>query len=178
MSLRDELLKAGLMAADKAKKLQADTRKQEHQRKKHAPLAKEEQVQQAALRQQTEAQALAKRERDRQLNLAREAEKRQREKSARARQLMDSQRLNHADAELYYNFLDSDGRWIRAMRVLPTQRRDLALGRLAIMRGEHSAFDYPLIPRATALKISEFAPELVLVLHEESVQIEDDLAEL
>lgn len=174
MSLRDELLKAGLTSAHKAQKLQAATRKQEHQRKKNAPLAKDESAQQAALQQQAAAQAREKRERDRQLNLARDAEKRQREQRARARQLIDGQRLNHADAEIYYNFWDSDRHWIRATRVLPAQRRDLALGRLAIVRGEHSAFDYALIPRSNALKIAEFAPELVLVLHEESANLEDD----
>jgi uncharacterized protein YaiL (DUF2058 family) len=168
MSLRDELLKAGLVSADKAKKLDSDTRRQDHQRKKSQALAVEEAAKQAEMRRQTEAEAARKRERDRQLNLEREAEKQRRERTARAQQLIDSHRLNNPDAEILYNFLDSDGHWIRAIRVLPPQRKGLAMGRLAIVRGNRHEFDFPLIPRDIALKLAEFTPERVLLLHPES----------
>lgn len=176
MSLRDELLKAGLASAARAKQLDADARKHDHQRKKNQALAKEEAAQQAELRRQAEAEAAQKRERDRQLNLAREAEKRQREQAARARQLIDSHRLNSPDAEILYNFLDRDRRWIRAIRVLPAQRQGLALGRLAIAHGDRHDFDYPLIPREIAVKLAEFAPERVLLLHPESAGSEGEAA--
>ena len=168
MSLRDELLKAGLASADKAKKLDADNRKQDYQRKKNKALAAEEAARQAEAHRQAEAEDARKREQDRQLNLAREAEKKQRELAARARQLIDSHRLNDPKAEIYYNFLDSDGHWIRAIRVTPTQRKGLAMGRLAILRGDRDEFDFALAPRDTALKLMEFAPERVLTLHPES----------
>ena len=168
MSLRDELLKAGLASADKAKKLDADNRKQDYQRKKNKALAAEEAARQAEAHRQAEAEDARKREQDRQLNLAREAEKKQRELAARARQLIDSHRLNDPKAEIYYNFLDSDGHWIRAIRVTPAQRKALAMGRLAILRGDHDEFDFALAPRDTALKLMEFAPERVLTLHPES----------
>ena len=58
MSLRDELLKAGLVSAGKAKKLDSDTRKQDYQRKKSQSLA-EEAAQQAEIRRQAEIEALA-----------------------------------------------------------------------------------------------------------------------
>lgn len=175
MSLRDELLKAGLVSADKAKKLDSDTRKQDHQRKKSKALAAEEAAQQAEARRQIEADAALKRERDRQLNLQREAEKQRRERAARAQQLIDSHRLNHPDAEILYNFLDSDGHWIRAIRVLPPQRKGLAMGRLAIVRGDQHAFDFPLVPRDIALKLKEFAPDRVLLLHPESDSSETEI---
>lgn len=168
MSLRDELLKAGLASADKAKKLDADNRKQDYQRKKNKALAAEEAARQAEAHRQAEAEDARKREQDRQLNLAREAEKKQRELAARARQLIDSHRLNDPKAEIYYNFLDSDGHWIRAIRVTPAQRKGLAMGRLAILRGDRDEFDFALAPRDTALKLMEFAPERVLTLHPES----------
>ena len=169
MSLRDELLKAGLVSADKAKKLDSDTRKQQHQRKKSKALvATEEAVKQAEMRRQMEMEAACKRERDRQLNLERETEKQRREQATRAQQLIDSHRLNHPEAEIFYNFLDSDGHWIRAIRVLPPQRKSLATGRLAIVRGNRHEFDFPLVPREIALKLAEFAPERVLLLHNES----------
>lgn len=166
MSLRDELLKAGLVSAGKAKKLDSDTRKQDYQRKKSKALA-EEAAQQAETRRQAEAEAARKRERDRQLNLEREAEKQRREHNARAQQLIDSHRLNHPEAEILYNFLDSDGRWIRAIRVLSPQRQGLAMGQLAIVRGDRHEFDFPLVPRNIALKLVELASERVLLLHPE-----------
>lgn len=168
MSLRDELLKAGLASADKAKKLDADSRKQDHQRKKSKALAAEEAVRQAEARHQAEVESARKREQDRRLNLEREAEKKQRELIARARQLIDGHRLNDPKAEIYYNFFDSDGHWIRAIRVTPAQRKALAMGRLAILRGDHDEFDFPLAPRETALKLVEFAPERVMTLHPEN----------
>jgi uncharacterized protein YaiL (DUF2058 family) len=167
MSLRDELLKAGLVSPDKAKKLDSDTRKQDHQRKKSKALAAEEAARQAEARRQAEAEAARKREQDRRLNLEREAEKKQRELVARAHQLIDSHRLNEPEAEILYNFLDSDGHWIRAIRVTPPQRKGLAMGRLAIVRGDRHEFDFPLVPRETAGKLAEFAPERVLLLHPE-----------
>ena len=168
MSLRDELLKAGLVSADKAKKLDSDSRKQDHQRKKNQTLAAEAAAQQAEIRRQAEMEAVRKREQDRRLNLECEAEKKQRELIARARQLIDSHRLNDPQAEIFYNFLDSDGHWIRAIRVTPSQRKALAMGRLAILRGDRDEFDFSLAPREIAMKLEEFAPGRVMVLHPES----------
>lgn len=174
MSLRDELLKAGLVPADKARKLESDTRKQEHQRKKNKALAAEEAARQAETRRQVEAETARKREQDRRLNQRREAEKQHREQTARARQLLDGHRLNEPEAEHLYNF--QDGRAIRSIRVTPSQRKALAMGRLAIVRGDRSPFDFPLVPRETAQKLAEFMPERVLLLHPESSgdEIEDE----
>ena len=165
MSLRDELLKAGLVSADKAKKLDSDSRKQDHQRKKNQTLAAEAAAQQAEIRRQAEMEAARKREQDRRLNLEREAEKKQRELIARAHQLIDSHRLNDPQAEIYYNFFDSDGHWIRAIRVTPSQRKALTMGRLAILRGDRDEFDFSLAPREIAMKLEEFSPGRVMVLH-------------
>lgn len=166
MSLRDELLKAGLVSADKAKKLESDTRTQEHQRKKNKALATEEAARQAEARRRAEVEAARKREQDRQLNQKREAEKQRREQSARARQLIDGHRLNEPEAEILYNF--QDGRFIRSIRVTLAQRKALAMGRLAILRGYRGEFDFPLVPRETAQKLADFAPESVLLLYPES----------
>lgn len=168
MSLRDELLKAGLVSADKANKLDSDSRKQDHQRKKNQTLAAEAAARQAEIRRQAEVEATRKREQDRRLNLEREAEKKQRELIARARQLIDSHRLNDPQAEIFYNFFDSDGHWIRAIRVTPSQRKGLAMGRLAILRGDRDEFDFSLAPREIAMKLEEFVPGRVMVLHPES----------
>ncbi|MFO1371637.1 MAG: DUF2058 family protein [Candidatus Competibacteraceae bacterium] len=172
MSLRDELLKAGLVASDKAKKQESDARKQDHQRKKSKALAAEEAARQAETRQRVAAETARKREHDRQLNQEREAEKQRRELAARARQLIDSHRLNEPEAEVLYSF--QDGHYIRSIRVTPPQRKALAAGRLAIVRGDRSKFDFPLVSRETAQKLAGFVPERVLLLHPES---SDDEAE-
>ncbi|MCC9004518.1 MAG: DUF2058 family protein [Candidatus Competibacter sp.] len=166
MSLRDELLKAGLVSADKIKQLESDTRNQQHQRKKSKTLAAEETARQAEARRRAEAEAARKREQDRQLNQKRAAEKQRREEAARARQLIDGHRLNEPEAEQRYNF--QDGRFVRSIRVTAAQRKALALGRLAIVQGDRSEFDFALIPREIALKLAEFVPERVLLLYSES----------
>ena len=166
MSLRDELLKAGLVSADKIKQLESDARNQQHQRKKNKTLAAEETVRQAEARRRAEAGAARKREQDRQLSQKREAEKQRREEAARARQLIDGHRLNEPEAEHRYNF--QDGRFVRSIRVTVAQRKALALGRLAIVQGDRNEFDFALIPRETALKLAEFVPERVLLLYPES----------
>lgn len=174
MSLRDELLKAGLVSADKAKKLDSEGRKQDHQRKKNQALAAEEAARQAEARQRAEAEAARKRAQDRQLNQQREAEKQRREQMARARQLIDGHRLNDPQAEIPYNF--QDGHAIRSIRVTPSQRKALALGRLAIVRGDRNQFDFALLSREIALKLAEFMPERVLLLHPENSgdELEDE----
>lgn len=172
MSLRDELLKAGLVSSDKAKKLDSDGRKQDYQRKKGKALTPEEEAQRVEARQQAEADGARKREQDRQLNLAREAEKQHREQIARARQLIEAHRINDPEAEVAYNF--QDGNRIRTVRVTPPQRKALAMGRLAIVRGDRREFDFALVPREIAQKLAEFAPDRVLLLHPESSGVDAD----
>ncbi|MDG4552979.1 MAG: DUF2058 family protein [Candidatus Competibacter sp.] len=166
MSLRDELLKAGLIPSEQAKKRDSDTRRQEHQRKKNKALGVAEEARREEARQRVEAEAARKREQDRQLNRKREAERQLRELVARARQLIDAHRLNEPSAEAIYNF--RDGRFIRAIRVTSAQRKVLARGRLAIVRGDRDEFDFPLVPRETADKLAQFMPERVLLLYPES----------
>ena len=165
MSLRDQLLKAGLVPSDQAKKRDSDTRRQEHQRKKNKALGAEESARREEARQRTEAEAARKREQDRKLNQQREVEKRRRELAARARQLIDAHRMNEPSAEAIYNF--QDGRFIRAVRVTSAQRKALATGRLAIVRGYSGEFDFPLVPRETADKLAQFMRERVLLLYPE-----------
>ena len=166
MSLRDELLKAGLVPSEQAKKRDSDARRQEHQRKKNKTLGAEETARREEARQRADAELARKREQDRRLNQRREAERQQREHAARARQLIDAHRLNEPSAEAIYNF--QDGRFIRAVRVTSAQRKALATGRLAIVRGDRGEFDFPLVPRETADKLAQFTPERVLLLYPES----------
>ena len=167
MSLRDQLLKAGLVSQEEASKVDADARKQAHKAKKDKTASAAEATREAQARRSREAEAERKRERDRELNREREAQKKRKEATARARQLIESNRLNEAEAEIRYNFL-MEGRYIRSVRVTHQQQKHLAMGRIGIARNAANPYDFPLIPREVALKLAEFCPEDLLLLYPES----------
>lgn len=167
MSIRDQLLKAGLVSQDKARQAEVEARKQTHQTKKDKGMAAAEATRRAEERQRLEAEAERKRERDRQLNREREAHKKQKENAARVRQLIESHRLNDPNADIPY-YLSIDGRRIRPVRVTQAQRKLLARGRLGVARNQDDEYDFPLLPRETALKVAEIDPQGLLLLHPES----------
>jgi len=166
MSLREQLLKAGLVSKEQAKQAESGARKQGHQIKKKQAAPTVEAARQAEERRQREVEGERKREHDRQLNRQREAEKQRKASLAQARQLIDSNRLNEADAESRYNF--TDGRYIRSVRVTSQQQKLLAMGRIGIARNDANPYDFPLIPRETALKLTELCPDKLLLLHPEN----------
>ena len=174
MSLRDQLLKAGLVSQEKANKVEADSRKQAHKTKKDKATSAAEAARQAQAKRSREAEAERKRERDRQLNQEREAQKKRKEQAARARQLIESNRLNEAEAEIRYNFV-VDGRYIRSVRVTRQQQKHLAMGRIGIARNADNEYDFSLIPREAALKLAEFHPEDLLLLYPESDSADEEI---
>lgn len=172
MSLREQLLKAGLVSAEQVKKAETEVRKQTHQVKKDKTVAAAEAARQQEKQQWLAAEAERKRERDRQLNLEREAERKRREQAARAQQLLDSNRLNRPEAEIRYNFPHKDR--YKFVRVTEEQQRQLARGQLAIARNPKDKYDFPLVSRETALKLAELSPDLVLLLYPEGSGNEAD----
>ncbi len=172
MSLQDQLLKAGLVSQEKAKKQAAEARKNAHRAKKDKAFAEQEAARKNQKQERLEAEMQQKRERDRQLNLAQEAAKKRREQAARAYQLIESHRLNEKGAEICYNFLYDDRR-IRYVKVTPQQQRGLAMGQIGIARNDLDEYDFPLIPRDTALKVQEIDATRLLLLHEESDYLQE-----
>jgi uncharacterized protein len=164
MSLRDQLIKAGLVTEDQAKKAAADARKQSHNARK--PGGDPQAAVRAAQQRRLEEEARRKRERDRELNLQREAERKRREALQRAQQLIAEHRQNVPDAEVRYSFVEK-GRFVRSIWVTDPQQQALADGRLAIARaaGPHR---FALIPAEVARQVQEVAPERVLLLHDPS----------
>jgi uncharacterized protein YaiL (DUF2058 family) len=163
MSLRDQLLKAGLVTEEQVKKTEAQAKKSKHKQNKNRTLAAEEAVRKAEERRQQEAEQAQKRERDRQLNEQREAVKRRRENAARIKQLIAGKRVNDANAEIPYNF--QAGRAVRKVRVTEKQKTQLALGRLGIVRNPYDEFDFPILPREAAEKLGEIDQALILLLY-------------
>jgi uncharacterized protein YaiL (DUF2058 family) len=175
MSLQEQLLKAGLVSAEKAKKLESESRKQSHQARKNKTVAVAEAALQEEEKRRLEAEAARKREHDRQLNREREAQKKLKADMARARQLIEGRRLNAADANIPYNFL-VDGRYIRSVRVTREQQRQLAMGRIGIVRNFDDEYDFLLVPRETALILAELVTAGLLLLHPEksSLEVEEE----
>ena len=166
MSLQEQLLKAGLVSAENLKKQEKEARKRLHESKKDKAVAAAEANRKAEEQRRREQELARKRDYDQQLNREREAQRKFKEEKTQARQLIASHRLNDAAAEIPYNFID--GSFIRFVRVTPQQQIQLAKGRLGIVRSFESNYDFPLVPRETALKFADRFPESILLLYPES----------
>jgi uncharacterized protein YaiL (DUF2058 family) len=154
LSLREQLLKAGLVNEKQAK--QAGKEKQKHQRLVHKGQAeKDESQKQAAL--QARADKLA---RDQELNRQQQEKAEQKARAAQVKQLIEASRLPKLTTEDYYNFVDD--KKVKRLSVNTLMRNKLAAGSLAIVR--HGG-GYEVIPREAALKIQEREPKRIVLLN-------------
>lgn len=146
-ALQDQLLKSGLA---KKSKLNQAVRDKNRQRKQ--PGTQTADVDGARLQAE-------RAERDRALAAARKAEVQAREARAQARHIIGTHQIP-LQGELPYRFVD--GTHIRQVYVTAELRRQLASGALVIARHEET---YALVPRASADKVRERDPELIVVDH-------------
>ena len=172
MSLREQLLKAGLVSEDQVKKVESEAKKKTHEGKKNKALGAQQAAKKAEKKRQQQAAQAQKRKQDKQLNQQRDAVKRRRENAVRIRQLIASNRLNDAEAELRYNF--QSGKNVRSLRVTEQQKQQLAMGWLGIVRNPQDEFDFPLVDRETAEKLAAIDPKLVVVLYDKVDRLDDD----
>lgn len=151
-SLKDQLLKAGLADAKKAR--QAD-----HAKRQQAKQVARGEAQDPAeaVRQAREAQA----ERDRLLNAERQAQQRHKEITAQIRQLTQAHRLDRRGAEQSFQF--ADGKKIQKIYVSALMADQLARGMLAVVR---LADSFEVVPTAIADKIAERDAAAVVVRHQ------------
>ncbi len=144
MSLQDQLLKAGLIDEKQANKIRKSKHKQVKQKQKN----KIETTNEAKLAAQ-QAQA-EKTERDRQLNQQRKAEAEHKAVAAQVRQLVEMNRQPGDDGDIPYSF--TDGTLVKRIIVTETQLKQLANGRLCIIKLDEQ---YELIPTLVAEKIQQ-----------------------
>ena len=159
LSLRDQLLKAGLVNEKQAK--QAAKQKQKQQRLEHKGQAeKDDSQREAALKAQAEKLTRQQQEKAQKKALA-----------AQVRQLTEGTRLPRLDGDDYYNFVDD--KKVKRIAVNPMLRDKLSRGTLAIVRLEGK---YELIPREAALKVQEREPQRIVLLNvaSEVPDAEDD----
>jgi uncharacterized protein YaiL (DUF2058 family) len=154
LSLRDQLLKAGLVNEKQVK--QAGKQKQKQERLEHKGQVEKDQSQQLAARQAMAEKAA----RDQELNRQQKEKAEQKARAAQIKQLIEVSRLPKLTTEDYYNFVDD--KKVKRLSVNTLMRDKLSRGSLAIVR--HGG-GYEVIPREAALKIQERDPQRVILLN-------------
>ncbi len=173
MSLKDQLLKAGLIDQSKAQKAEQEQRKQAHQKtakaKKKAQKTGEVIV--------DEAKLLAEKARQEQVERSRELNRQQREQAeqkairAQIKQLIEMNRINRKGGEISYQF--ADGNKIKNIYITDTLQGQLARGLIALVKlGD----GYELVPKQVAEKIAQRDTTSILVQNTGSSQqvVEED----
>jgi uncharacterized protein YaiL (DUF2058 family) len=154
LSLRDQLLKAGLVNEKQAK--QAGKQKQKENRLVHKGQAeKDETARLAALQAKAEKAA-----RDQELNRQQQEKAEQKARAAQVKQLIEASRLPKLTTEDYYNFVDD--KKVKRLSVNNLMRDKLSRGSLAIVK--HGG-GYEVLPREAALKIQEREPQRIVLLN-------------
>ena len=141
-SLKDQLLKAGLIDVKQASAARKEKTKQEKMERKH----KIETVDEAKLNAQRAVQEKA--ERDRQLNFERDEQLRHKAIIAQIKQLIETSRISRDGGQIPYNF--TDGTKIKKLLVTDALQNQLSNGRLAIVKFDEQ---YSIVPKAVADKI-------------------------
>lgn len=153
-SLQDQLLKAGLIDAKKAKQANKEKRKETNVARRSSEDLVDE------VKQSAEQARVEKIERDRELNRQRDLELQQKAIAAQIKQLIENHRQpkGAGNGDVEYNF--TDGKLIKKMRVSPLVLEQIARGLLAVVKlGE----GYELVPRIVADKIAQRDDKFVVV---------------
>ncbi|GAC1368947.1 MAG: DUF2058 domain-containing protein [Aquirhabdus sp.] len=151
-ALQAQLLKAGLVDAKKAKKI--------NQQQQHAVKTghHDDEVKNALA--QAQAEKLA---RDQALNRERQIALEQKTQAANIRQMLSQHQIQGTAGEVTYQFIDAGK--IKKLYVTQEIYNQIVLGRIAIARLDEQ---YPLLPRVLADKIAERAPEVIIIRNEKS----------
>ncbi len=162
--MQDQLLKAGLADAKKARQVQKDKRKQ-------AKVARSSGVEiidenKEAARQAREDKA----RRDRELNRELQDKAQRKAINAQIKQLINSSRLARDTGDIGYNF--TDGKKVKKIYVTPLQQKQLSAGLLAIAK---QGDQYEVVPRVVADKIAERDESRVIISSDvESVNLTEE----
>jgi uncharacterized protein len=167
MSLRDQLLAAGLGNKKQARQAENQQKQQQHQQAKNKVL-REEQEKRAA---EARAKALAdKAARDAELNRKRQENQDRKERWAQIKQLIEQHRLPKPESEEYFNFIDRGK--VRRITADNALREKLVAGTIMIARCEGK---YDLVLPEIAERIRERDERAIVKLNaEEGKPAEDD----
>jgi hypothetical protein len=149
MSLRDQLIQAGLVSEKQARAATEHKRAPQVSRKKPPPLSDQQRrLQQAQAEKAARDQALNRKQLEKAERRARRAE---------VRQLVEQHRVAPIESEDWFNFVD--GSKIKRIAVTPMIRTSILGGDLVIVRSDNR---YDLVPAAAAERIRERDPSAVL----------------
>ncbi len=166
-SLQEQLMGAGIVDKKKAKQIKAEKLQNKQKMKKGQLDNSAELARQAELKQQKEEKIA----RDKALNLARQQEIEHKAVLGQIRQFILQNRVSKGEGDIAYNFTDE--KLVKKLYISETLHKDLSEGRLAIAKLEGQ---YEIIPHGVAEKISEKAPEMILVhnVKQDTESDEDD----
>ncbi len=153
MSLREQLLAAGLVSKKQAKQAEQQQRQQHHHQAKNR-VAPDKDRQRAA----QQAQA-AKAARDQELNRQRQEAAERKERALQIKQLIAEHRLPKFETDDYFNFIDRGK--IRRMSVDAARREQIIRGDVVIVRFEGR---YDVVLPAIAERIRERDARVVVSL--------------
>lgn len=159
LSLRDQLVKAGLASEKQAK--QAVRQKKKQQRQVDRGQAEADTSQKDAALQAMQEKA----RRDQELNQQQQEKAEKKARAAQIKQLIEGTRLPKLDTDDYYNFVDQ--KKVKRIAVNDLVRDKLSRGNLAIVT---HAGGYEIIPREAAVKIQERDPHRIVLLNVVSEQ--------
>jgi uncharacterized protein YaiL (DUF2058 family) len=129
MSLREQLLAAGLVSKKQAQQAEQQQKQKHHQHAKGSVPQRNDAQQQALQK----AQA-AKVARDQELNRQRQEQADRKARAAQIRQIIEENRLPKLESDEYFNFVDRGK--VRRMAVDAQRRDQLIRGEIAIVRFE------------------------------------------
>ena len=159
-SLQDQFLKVGLV--DKKKHAQA--KKEKHAQKKSSATDQKDEITSMA------KQALAqKKERDKQLNKKKIAQREAKEATAKARQLIETHKIQMDAGEIPYNFKHE--KTIKKLYLTQKSVDSLVQGKVGIVM---IAGDYQLVPADIIYKVRELNPNFVVLLNTPSTKKQKD----
>jgi len=147
LSLREQLLQAGLGTKKQAK--QASQQPRHQPRNKPAPPSPE-----AIAAQQAQA---AKAARDQELNRKQREKAEKKARRAQVRQVIEQNRLPKQESDDYYNFID--GKMIRRIAVNPGLREQLMRGDVVLVR---YSGHYEVVPAAVIPRIKEIDEQVIV----------------
>jgi len=163
-SLADQLLNAGLVDKQKAKKAEQQKRKESRQQKKGK--AEPDETQQRLARERAE-----KAERDRELNRQRQQAEQSKALRAQAWQMLRQSEVA-TSGEVRFSFTDPRVNKIKQLYVDETAQVQLAKGRLAICADDER---YYLVPRNVADKVAErFADAVIFIADNQASEPDED----
>jgi uncharacterized protein YaiL (DUF2058 family) len=166
MSLRDQLLAAGLGNKKQARQAENQQKQQQHQQAKNRQLRDEQEKRAAEARAKAQAEKAA---RDAELNRKRQENQERKERWAQIKQLIEQHRLPKPESEEYFNFIDRGK--VRRITADAALREKLVAGTIVIARCEGK---YDLVLPEIAERIRERDERAIVKLNAEADKPAED----